>query len=245
MIGITSITFRNKSVDEIIEFAQKAKIDGIEWGSDVHVLPTNTKSASIVAKKTSDAGLQIFSYGTYYKLGQNQDFDSYLATAIALKTSRMRIWAGVQSSKTISNEERNALINECIIIAQKAKKANIELCFEYHRGTLTDTKESSLQLMQQVNQSNVFLYWQPNPDITEEEQYNEINLLHKYLKTIHFFNWSKGNIRHLMKDGKNIWQKYIALIDTNIPYLLEFTLDNLDSNALSDLHTMKELLSQI
>ncbi len=43
--GLCSITFRSLSVDAIIELATKARLDGIEWGSDVHVPPGDLELA--------------------------------------------------------------------------------------------------------------------------------------------------------------------------------------------------------
>lgn len=37
MLGLCSITFRDKTVDEVITLVKKADLDAIEWGSDIHV----------------------------------------------------------------------------------------------------------------------------------------------------------------------------------------------------------------
>jgi len=245
MIGLTSITFRNKNIDEIIAFAQESRVDGIEWGSDVHVLPGDIKTAITVAQKCKENGIKIFSYGSYFKLGMDMDFMPYLDSAVALKTQRIRIWAGTKGSGEISQSERNLLKEECRSIAQEAQKKNIEICFEYHRHTLTDTKESAYQLMKDVDMPNVFLYWQPNPDVSEEEKYAEIHLLLPYIKTVHFFQWTGANVRHLMSEGKEQWKAYIELLPAqDMPYLLEFTKDDDENNALSDIECMRELLKK-
>ncbi|MBK5200733.1 MAG: hypothetical protein JJE21_04270 [Spirochaetaceae bacterium] len=241
MIGLTSITFRNKSIEEVIEFAKKAGVSAIEWGSDVHVPPGNVEVAKEVALKCINEKINICSYGSYYKLGQNQNFELFLNSAQALNTSRIRIWAGTKGSNEISSIERELLILESIDIASKAAKFNIEIGFEYHRNTLTDNKESALQLIKEVDLDNVFLYWQPNPDVTEKEKLDEIHLLNPYIKSVHFFNWSIGNTRHLMSEGIIEWSRYINAINKEIPYLLEFTLADNDDNALSDITTIKKL----
>ena len=38
-VGLTSVTFRQMSVDEIIALARETGCTGIEWGSDVHIKP--------------------------------------------------------------------------------------------------------------------------------------------------------------------------------------------------------------
>ena len=49
-IGLTSVTFRNKNIQEIIEIASNLKLDAIELGSDVHVPINNDQNTSDVYK---------------------------------------------------------------------------------------------------------------------------------------------------------------------------------------------------
>ena len=63
--GLTSITFRKLSIDEIIALTASAGLDGIEWGSDVHVPQGDTELAESVKAKTEAAGLKVCSYGSY------------------------------------------------------------------------------------------------------------------------------------------------------------------------------------
>lgn len=242
MIGLTSITFRNKNVREIINFAKRAKLDGIEWGSDVHVREGDIVTASRVRGLTISAGLQVLSYGTYYRLGDNQNFALYLDSAIALGAKKMRIWAGGQSPQDVSDSMRAEMVRDARKIAQQAQKRNIEICFEYHRKTLTENKESALQLLHEVNEPNVSLYWQSNPDLSESEKWQEIDFLKKYIQTVHCFYWTPPNIRHLMRDGEDNWREYIKRIGKDAVYLLEFTPGNSTSNAFDDISILKELL---
>ena len=56
--GLTSVSFRKLSAEEVIEIAAKAGVDGIEWGSDVHVPATNTEYAKEIAEKTREKDLK-------------------------------------------------------------------------------------------------------------------------------------------------------------------------------------------
>lgn len=42
MIGLTSITFRKLTCEEIIRLAQESRAECIEWGGDVHVTDEKT-----------------------------------------------------------------------------------------------------------------------------------------------------------------------------------------------------------
>ena len=66
-IGVASVTFRNKTVPEVVQTAKKAGVDYIEWGADVHV---KTAEDAQKAKELCDFnGIKISSYGSYYRVG--------------------------------------------------------------------------------------------------------------------------------------------------------------------------------
>ena len=47
-LGLCSVTFRKKTIKEVVETAKKAGISFIEWGGDIHV--KNTDDAKKVKK---------------------------------------------------------------------------------------------------------------------------------------------------------------------------------------------------
>ena len=50
-IGVASVTFRNKTVSQVVEIAKNEDVEFIEWGGDVHVKTTNDAK---LAKKLCD-----------------------------------------------------------------------------------------------------------------------------------------------------------------------------------------------
>ncbi|NOZ22728.1 MAG: sugar phosphate isomerase/epimerase, partial [Planctomycetes bacterium] len=67
--GICSVTFRDLSPEAIIELTVKAKLDGIEWGGDVHAPPESPPDAlAKIREATEDAGLIVSSYGSYHNV---------------------------------------------------------------------------------------------------------------------------------------------------------------------------------
>jgi sugar phosphate isomerase/epimerase len=243
MIGITSVTFRNKTVDEILSFAKETRIDCIEWGGDIHVPPTDITLATLIGDKTRMAGLSVCSYGSYYYIGADMDILPVLETAKALGTNRVRIWAGKIASSHICKDSRQKYVLEAKRIADLAAKYNIELCFEYHRGSLTDCAVSAKKLIQEIDRNNVFLYWQPNPEIGEVEKLEEIATLLGYIKTIHCFYWTGIHTRHLLQEGRQNWDRYLlALANKDLPFLLEFCQEDSFENAAKDLKTLREIV---
>ena len=244
-LGMTSVTFRKKNIDEIIAITKKAGLDGIEWGSDIHVPVGDIKNAQEVYEKTTQNGLEVFSYGSYYHGDYNEDFDSVLKTAKALHAPIIRVWAGRKTFEESSIEEITRLAKQFKENAEAAQAENIELAFEYHRDTATQTKEGAIALKKLMQNNNAFLYWQPNPDISHQEQLAEIDLILPYLRTIHVFYWTNGSIPHLLEEGKDRWLDYISHIKKSgrsHNFLLEFVKNDSDESFLSDAKTLRELL---
>ena len=101
--GIVSVTFRGKSIFDIIAMAKQAGLDAIEIGSDVHA-PYDADNLADIAKSAADNGVGIVSYGTYYKLGQYPDaaaeFTAYMNAAKLLGTKNLRLWRESRTAKT-------------------------------------------------------------------------------------------------------------------------------------------------
>ena len=69
--GLTSITFRSLNAEQIIELVSQAGLRAIEWGGDLHVPHGDTVVAARVRRQTEEAGLEMPSYGTYYRVGED------------------------------------------------------------------------------------------------------------------------------------------------------------------------------
>ena len=99
--GLVSVTFRTLAVERVIELVSQAGLNSIEWGGDIHVPPTNPSWAKEVGKMTRESGLEVSSYGSYYRAGSlsdGQSFESILDAAVALGAPSIRVWAGNQGS---------------------------------------------------------------------------------------------------------------------------------------------------
>ncbi len=244
MLGITSITFRDKSVEEIFEFCKSNNVDCIEWGSDIHAKVDDLEGAQNIKKLSSLYRIKCSSYGSYYRLGEGQDINKYINIAKIIEAPIIRIWAGKYSASKISIPQYNLYIEEAKTIANVCLKNNITLAFEYHRDTLTDIKESALNLINDINKENVKLYWQPNPELSIEEKISEIRLLSDYIISVHFFYWDNKNRRLPLILGKKEWLLYLKeLNNNNLNYLLEFCLNDSFIQGSEDLKVMEKLLN--
>lgn len=244
--GLVSVTFRDKSPQEVITLAARSKLGGIEWGGDIHVPQGDTKIAREVYLATIDSGLEVFAYGSYYKLGKQKnsdDFKAVLETAVSLNAPTIRVWAGEKSSSDADEDYKNLIVERTQAICALAKEANVSISFEYHRGTLTDNCDTVFWLCNAVDAVNLCTFWQPNPDISHIENLTELNAVLPYLSNVHAFHLTNGNVRRPFRDGLNEWTDYINVVnssnkDHNI--LLEFVEDDLVVNFVADAETLTE-----
>ncbi len=234
---MTSVTFRKKSPTEIVRLTREAGLDGIEWGGDVHVPAGDLSAARSAAALCREAGLDVLSYGSYFRADEGEDFAPVLASAQALGAPVIRIWAGRKSFEESSPEEFAALASRIRTAGEQAAAAGIRIGFEYHRGTATQTKEGAVALLKAINLPNVGCYWQPNPDISFEEQLAELRALRPWLMNLHVFNWSADNQAHPLSEGAASWSAYLAEAGQapgSHDLILEFVKDERDSAFRDD-----------
>lgn len=249
MVGLTSISFRELDYKKIIDICVKNKVDIIEWGGDIHVPPGDLKIAKEVGEATRSKGIETFSYGSYYHLSENENigesFTEILDTAEALGCHLIRIWAGDTTKIKDIEEECEKNIAELKSICAMAAEKNMMIGLEYHRDTLTETKEMTLKLLKGVNMDNLSTYWQPNPDISHEERLQEIRLLKDYICNVHVFYWiagKEGDIRKPLWAGRKQWDQYWELLkDCNCPGIIEFVKDNTIKQFEEDIQELKDI----
>ena len=226
MIGLCSVTFREKNVEEIIALATEENLEVIEWGSDNHVPEDNIEHANRVAKLMADAGLKTNSYGSYYQLGSFENFSAYVEIATVLGASVIRVWAGERGSREANENDRFKVVEDAKRISEFAASKGIAIGLEYHQGTLTDTPESAETLMREINSPYIQLYWQPAESLTVKERIDSLSKLAPWIKNVHVFHWEDYHNRFPLQDGFDEWKQYIQIIQDESPleqdFLLEF-----------------------
>lgn len=236
--GLTSVTFRHLSWLENICVACECGLQGIEWGGDIHCPPGDVALAQEIAKATREAGLAVLSYGSYYRLGAGEDFAPVLASAVALGAPIIRVWAGTKASAKYTAEERKLAIEDALRIASQAAVHGITVALEYHRDSLTDNAKSAVDLLQTAG--NMKTYWQPNPELTCEQNLQELQAVLPWLTYVHVFQWKHDGTRLALQDGTEDWAAYFALAGERTA-ILEFVKDNCPAQCAQDANTLKAL----
>jgi 3-dehydroshikimate dehydratase len=247
--GIVSVTFRQLDVREIISLADQAGLDGIEWGADIHVPAGDKNLARLTGEQTRAAGLKVLSYGSYYRLlassSPEHDFALILHTAKTLKTGNIRIWAGQISPGQAKTIDYTNAAQELKLICALADTQGITISLEYHRNTLTENADSTIKLIQMAESRNLKTYWQPNPDLTPDQNCRELTQIKPYLSNIHVFQWQENNIRDQLSEGEGDWQAYIKTAKADparTAFIMEFVKDDNPDIFLNDAAILKQWL---
>jgi sugar phosphate isomerase/epimerase len=104
--GMCSVACRALAADEVVRLAATARLEGIEWGADVHVPPGDLETARRVARWCADAGIEPASYGSYLCAGRDDGFAAVLETALELGATCIRVWAGDTASADADDDCR-------------------------------------------------------------------------------------------------------------------------------------------
>lgn len=250
--GLVSVSFRKLSTDAILEWCRKANLQAIEWGGDIHVPHGDEECARAVGQATASAGLEVCAYGSYYGLGVSEgeglSFDRVLRSAQALGAKSIRVWAGNRSSAQADTAWKNAVVSDALHCADRSEKYGIPLCYEWHSGTLTDTPESAMELLQRTEHPGIQTLWQPLHGLSQAA--TEASLLQALprLHHLHVFDW------HPTPDFKNSlaspearkrWHSYLALVQGsgyNPACLIEFPPEESLEALCHEAHALQDIL---
>lgn len=200
MIGLTSVTFRKLTCEEIIRLAQESRAECIEWGDDVHV--TDEKTAQEARRGCEQAGIQTRSYGSYYKIGSGQldAFQKLCEITLALGAQIIRVWLGEQGSGETSPEALTGLVEEGMLLSGIAAEYGLTVASEFHRNTYNDTRETCLAYLKQCGMENLKTYWQP---MYAGEDFENLRAVAGQTEVAHLFCWNQsGSRRYPLKKGE-------------------------------------------
>lgn len=254
--GLCSISFRKLSVEEIIELVKVANLRSIEWGGDIHVPHGDIQTAKSVRDLTLNAGLEIHSYGSYYKAGSSEaaglSFQSVLASAEALGAKTIRVWAGTQNYNPADTENIDTVIKDINRIATMAFDKEISISLEYHGGTLTNSNEGAYAVDKLCTHPNLFFYWQPTVGYSDELCLDAMTLLKKRITNVHVFHWNRladGTVdRRPFLEGKARWASFLKVANEwgrpTCAYL-EFAKNDSTEQFLEDAKTLLSIINEM
>ena len=245
--SLLSVTFRSMTIAQVAETAARGGVDAIEWGSDVHVKAGDAAAIDAAVAACKQYGLAVSAYGAYYNCDGTEDFAPYVETAKKLGTNIIRVWAknGIESSADLPEDERAQVVADLKNAVALAAKEGIMVATEYHPNTLTDTLESTLQLLSEV--PGLYTYYQPVWRKSVEENLNHLTALGKKVKNLHTFYTVEGK-RHALADGENDLKTLFAraMETADAGYVgIEFVRSGTAEQFYADATTLKKILAEI
>lgn len=223
--GLVSITFRKLTPCEIMDLCVENGLEYIEWGGDIHVRPDDTGRAKAVKKLCDERGLKPAGYGSYYNAAK--DFSLFipnLDTACELGAEYIRIWGGNSAAFDEAATENIARA------VKLASERGLCVCLECHRWTMTEDHTVALKV---AELTGCRLHFQPNPDITFEQNLQALKATKQHLCACHVFAWGKGDVRLPLEAQRSQWTAY-ASVAGDVPYLLEFVAHDDPANLVTD-----------
>ena len=221
-LGLVSISFRPLSVEEIIRLVDDARFDGVEWGGDQHVPHGDLKRARDVARLGAEAGLEVSAYGSYYRFEDCASAGDYgpdpiavLDTAKELGAPSVRIWAGQIGSANASEHWWQTVVDRTRELAGEASARGLRLDFEFHDNSLTDTNESTLRLLNDVDHPAVGAFWQTPLGVTHTYRLEGLKSLIGHVSNIHC-NYFGDNLwpgMRPLEEGEQDWREYLEVLE--------------------------------
>lgn len=246
--GMCSVTLRREPALTVLDVAARAGLRRVEWGSDVHVPPGDTRAAADVRDAGRDRGVEVASYGSYYRAGSDpaDDFPAVLASAVALGAPRIRIWAGTLGSAQASADQRRAVVTATRAAAEQAADAGVTLAFEYHSDTLTDTADSALRLLADVDHPAVRTYWQPPLDLPDAAAVADLRQVLPWVDAVHVFSWWPRYQRLPLTARDRLWRDVFAELrgtGRDFDTLLEFVVDDDPARVATEAASLAQLIT--
>lgn len=240
-IGVASVTFRNKTVPEIVEIAHNAGVDYIEWGSDVHV---KTPEEAQKAKELCDlSGVKISSYGSYYRVGSCYltKWEQICKNASIMGASSVRVWLGNKDSEKTNQEEYTIILEDCKNICDIAKEYSLLVCPECHDNTFNNNTDAIIRLRNDLNRDNFKTYFQSRY-FRFDYDIDRIERTFEFIENVHVsYRDLKREQRFRKKDKKYLDKLLKKLSDMNFSgiVILEFTTADKEKNFIEDIKKLK------
>lgn len=201
-LGLCSVTFRKKNIEEVIETAKKAGIGYIEWGGDVHV--KNTDDAKRAIKLCDEAGIKISSYGSYINSASydEEKWKEICLIAKEMDAPSIRIWLGRKNSEDTSEEEYAQLLENTKKMCVIAENYGLLVCPECHDNTFNNNTDAFLIMKKDIGQDNFMTYFQSRY-FRMEYDLDRIDRTYEHILNIHVSYRDLKREQRFRKKDKN------------------------------------------
>lgn len=218
-LGLCTIAFQEKPLEEVIDIAADYGFDGIEiWGKPPH-LPEEYDESYVrnIRDMALRKGLEISAFGSYVDplmpLHQKH-FEEAFKIAHELGTDLVRIWSGGGPSKSIVPADKRLILFRLMSITQWANFRNIRLGLEMHNNNFTDSVETILEAIQGIGLPALKTYYQPLARVDADEPHTAAEKLAEHIVNVHAQNFDEGRKGCPIADGVVDYTCIVEILST-------------------------------
>ena len=240
-LGLCSVTFRKKSIEEVVSIARNADIGYIEWGGDVHV---KTLEDARKAKSLCDeAGIEVSSYGSYVN-SANFDESKWEETckiAKELGAQSVRIWLGRKNSEETSEDEYNLLLKNTKRMCEIAADYKLIVCPECHDHTFNNDTDAFFKIRKDINTDNFKTYFQSRY-FRMEYDLDRIDRTYPYIKDVHISYRDLKREQHFRKKDPDYLDSLLQKLKSKSfegIVMIEFVRYNSENQLLKDAEKLR------
>lgn len=245
-IGFTTVTFRDKSIEEIFEIAKDNDVKIIEWGGDIHLKFDDDIALNKVLQLSKKYDIQSYSYGSYFRIGKDQTakFEQICKVTNAIGAKVVRIWIGDKSSRWVSKKCFLAMAKELVEACKIAQKYELIVAGEFHQGTYNDCGKSCNKMLKAVGMPNFKTYWQPLGG--ESKDLSNLQLVVENVVVAHIFNWKNFDTRYEFEYNCDRWKKFFDILSSNnqVVGIMEFVKDDSVAQFAKDCKLIKSMAKE-
>ncbi len=240
-IGVASVTFRNKTVSQVVEIAKNAGVEFVEWGGDVHV--KTIEDAKLAKKLCDENNIKISSYGSYYRTGcsEKKEWEEVCRISSEMGASSIRIWLGKKDSENFTESEYEELLEEMKILCSKAEEYNLLVCPECHDNTFNNNTDAILKLKNDLNCDSFKTYFQSRY-FKFDYDIERIEKTFDFIENFHVSYRDLKREQRFRKKDKNyidkLIKKFISMNYNGI-VIVEFTKGSKEKNFIKDVRKLK------
>ncbi|MFA5859052.1 MAG: sugar phosphate isomerase/epimerase family protein [Elusimicrobiota bacterium] len=210
-VGLCTIAFKDKNVDEVIKIAADCGAECVElWSRPPHVAyPVSDDIVNKVKPLCDTNNIEIVVLGSYLnglKIVNNNSIDvsieNEIRVAIMFNAKIIRLWAGIHNFVDSSEQEIDTVIKFLQRSCDKAAIEGITIVIERHNNTITNGwHDVPLKLLERVGRKNCKLNYQPPYPFTEEDYKTKMGQDMKLLLPVsghcHLQNYKIANGQHV------------------------------------------------
>ncbi len=205
-LGLCTIAFEEKPLEEVIDIAADYGFDGIEvWGKPPHMpLEYDDTYVKNIKQLVQQKGLSISAYGSYVNPlmeFHQKHFEDAFKIAHGLGTNLVRIWSGGGPSKSIIPDDKRMILFRLVSLSQWANFRSIVMGLEMHNNHLSDTVDTILEIIENTNMPSLKTYYQPLSRYDADEPHTAAQRLAPHVVNIHAQNFDENGKACPISDG--------------------------------------------